>query len=72
MYKQFTMKTLIFIALLFISSVGKEEVEVVTMQDKIDLDGEIHKQNLINSVEDFLKEMNVDPDTVYVPFRDTM
>lgn len=44
-------------------------VEEKTIRSQIEIDGEIHKQNIINSVEDFLKEMNIDPDSVYVPFR---
>ena len=62
------MKTLIFIALFFI--LNAEKKEIITLQNQIEIDGEINKQNLISSVEDFLKEMNIDPDSVYVPFRD--
>ena len=70
------MITFIFITLLSIVNIEKENVtttyreDVTTIQNQINVDGEIHRQNLIKSVEDFLIEMNLDPDTIYVPFRD--
>ena len=63
------MKAVVFIIWMSILSLNVERVENTTIQNQIEIDGEIHKQNLISSVEDFLKEMNIDPDTTYVPFR---
>jgi hypothetical protein len=66
--------TAVLIIMSIVFALNSEKLEVVkktTIKNQIELDGEIHKQNLINSVEDFLKEMELDPDTCHIPFRDT-
>jgi len=63
------MKAVAFIIWL-IFSMNPGHIEETTLQTQIDIDGEIHKQNLINSVEGFLQELGLDADTCYVPFRD--
>jgi len=61
------MKAVVFIIWISILSLN---VETTTLQNQIEIDGEIHKQNIISSVEDFLNEMGLDADTCYIPFRD--
>ena len=63
------MKTgVLIIWLLFL--VNTTETEKINTQSQIELDGEIHNQNLIDSVEGFLQELGLDVDSCYVPFRD--
>ena len=61
------MKTLIIIALFVLTNASTKEV--ITPKSQIEIDGEIHKQNLIESVEEFLKILELDSDTLYVPFE---
>lgn len=62
------MKTAIIIAFLFLFSVPEKNNEIITPQDHLKIDGEIHKENIIKSVEDFLNELGLDTDTFYIPF----
>lgn len=65
------MKAVVFIIWL-VSLINPENVEVekITLKSQIEIDGEIHKQNMIDSVEGFLDELELDADTCYIPFRD--
>ena len=61
------MKTLIIIALFVLTNTSTKEI--ITPKSQIEIDGETNKQNIIESVEEFLKILELDSDTLYVPFK---
>lgn len=63
------MKVVVLIIWLVLSINVNHEKQTTPIQNKIEVDGETNKQNIIESVEEFLKILELDSDTLYVPFK---
>lgn len=65
------MKTIILFTIIALTSMTSSKKLNIDTEQKISVtDENFFKQELQNSVMEFCEDMEIDPDSVYMPFRD--